>query len=203
MRTSLATPAPREWTKDPNTWLTTTDIKRVLAHYEREHPSFHVLGPSPIDFDTRKSSGKCVWPEICNLNTVQLERQGRKFIGMVFNLDPHDEPGSHWVALAVDLRSTPEVVYYFDSMGKPAPKRVKVLVKRIAKQREAAGHQCEFATNAPFVHQRGTTECGLYVIHVLTSMFAGKLNPEDLKTTRITDGEMFKQRRRMFRFDTE
>jgi hypothetical protein len=34
----------------------------------------------------------------------------------VFNLDPHDEPGSHWVAVFLSRRNHAD---YFDSFGRP------------------------------------------------------------------------------------
>lgn len=40
----------------------------------------------------------------------------------IANLDDHDEPGSHWVALAVK----PKVVYYFDSFARPVEKTLKL-----------------------------------------------------------------------------
>ena len=36
-------------------------------------------------------------------------------MGIVFNLDPHDKPGSHWVSMYVDLNNGG--IYYFDSYG--------------------------------------------------------------------------------------
>ena len=33
----------------------------------------------------------------------------------VKNLDPHDQPGTHWIAIV----RTPETVEYFDSFGRP------------------------------------------------------------------------------------
>ena len=48
-------------------------------------------------------------------------------IGTVFNLDDHDEPGSHWTAMYVELlprcREKPSA-YYFDSVGSKPPKEI-------------------------------------------------------------------------------
>ena len=35
-----------------------------------------------------------------------LKKQGKLRIGFVFNLDPHDEPGLHWVAMHVDIKKS-------------------------------------------------------------------------------------------------
>ena len=51
---------------------------------------------------------------------------------MIFNLDPHDKPGSHWVALYSDVDKGG--VYYFDSYGIDTPKEVKVLMDRLSNE---------------------------------------------------------------------
>ena len=58
--------APAEWKKKPNAWLSSVDITRVMKQFEHAYKCFEFLGPSPIDFDTRLSDGKCVWDELCN-----------------------------------------------------------------------------------------------------------------------------------------
>lgn len=40
----------------------------------------------------------------------------------IANLDNHDEPGSHWVGLAVQ----PNVIYYFDSFARPNSKTLEL-----------------------------------------------------------------------------
>ena len=39
-------------------------------------------------------------------------------IGIVFNLDKHDQEGSHWVSMFIDLKR--DGIYYFDSLYKRA-----------------------------------------------------------------------------------
>ena len=51
---------------------------------------------------------------------------------MVINLDPHDKPGSHWVALYFDLKKME--IYYFDSYGIYPPKEVENLMFRLKEQ---------------------------------------------------------------------
>ena len=57
--------SPSTWNKNPNEWLTSTDIENVMRQYERAYPCFQFLGPSPIDFDKKKRSNECVWNELC------------------------------------------------------------------------------------------------------------------------------------------
>jgi hypothetical protein len=107
---------PPEWLKNPNEWLTDLDISNVMKQYEETYPEFKFIGPSPIDFDSRVERGElpwanpgensdkiCVWEELCDLSLEKLLDQGKTQLGMVFNLDRYDEPGSHWVSLYLSL----------------------------------------------------------------------------------------------------
>jgi hypothetical protein len=107
---------PPEWLKNPNEWLTDLDISNVMKQYEKTYSNFKFIGPSPIDFDSRVERGElpwaepgnnsdkiCVWEELCHLNLAKLQKSGITQLGMVFNLDRYDEPGSHWVSLYVSL----------------------------------------------------------------------------------------------------
>jgi hypothetical protein len=69
---------------------------------------------------------------LCKIDIEKLYRDGKRYIGVVFNLDPHDAPGSHWVSMFVNL--TNGGVYYYDSVGKFPGKEVVSLMKRIAQQ---------------------------------------------------------------------
>ena len=107
---------PPEWLNNPNEWLTDLDISKVMNQYEKSYSNFKFIGPSPIDFDSRVKRGElpwanpgdsndkvCVWEELCHLDIAKLLKRGITQIGMVFNLDRYDEPGSHWVSLYVSL----------------------------------------------------------------------------------------------------
>ncbi len=52
--------------KEPNEWLTSIDILNVMKQYEDKHDDFDFIGPSPIDFDTHKMRGECVWDNYAN-----------------------------------------------------------------------------------------------------------------------------------------
>ena len=57
----------------------------------------------PIDFDEKYSMGSCIVDELCTLNLNSVKKRNKKRIGIVFNLDKHNESGSHWVAMFIDL----------------------------------------------------------------------------------------------------
>jgi len=183
---------PAEWKKKPNEWLSNFDIFEVLHQYELTHPTFKAFGPTPIDFDSRPKdeSGKCVWEELCTFQLSNYLEKGKTKLGMVFNLDKHDEEGSHWVSLFVDLEE--RFIFYLDSAGNRIPKEIRTLVKRIQTQgmslssplnshsswsmtdkeinsspiaKQGADlnlQRFKFYENYPLEHQLGNTECGMY-----------------------------------------
>ena len=123
---------PNTWKRDPSTWLSTLDIRYVLLQYESKYPEFEFIGPVPIDFDSEISFGTCVVEELCKINMKTLYKHHKTKIGIVFNLDPHDMPGSHWVSLFCDF--TTGGIYYFDSVGKYPVPEIESLMLRLRDQ---------------------------------------------------------------------
>jgi len=187
---SFAPVSPSDWVKNPNEWLTSVDIMNVMKQYEKAYKCFDFLGPSPIDFDTRKMYGECVWDELCNFNLAHQLKTGKSKIGMIFNTDPHDKPGQHWISMFVDVKK--QRIFFFDSVGDKIPKEVMVLVKRIQEQGAAMTPpiKFEFDQNHPVEHQYGTTECGVYSLFFIVHMLEDKLTKEYLKTHILKDKYM-------------
>ena len=78
MADSFAPESPPEWKKNPNEWLSSIDIMNVMKQYENAYKCFDFIGPTPIDFDTRKLYGECVWDELCNFSLEQQIKDGKK-----------------------------------------------------------------------------------------------------------------------------
>jgi len=166
--------APSEWKKNPNEWLTNFDILNVMQQYEYTYPHFKFFGPSPIDFDAKPDNEQCVTSEICNLNLAELIKAGKTHLGFVFNLDEHDEPGSHWVSLFVDVPH--KFIYYFDSASLEIPGEVDVLANRIVRDGLKLDPPVHFERMQNRVeHQRGNTECGIYSLFFIITMLTGKM----------------------------
>ncbi len=106
-------------------WLSTSHINEVIEQYQTIHKDFLFLGAVPLDFEDLPVLG------INNLDFDDLEKQGKKKIGLVINLDEHWKDGSHWVGLFSDLDKNQ--IYYFDSLGKKPLKRTRKFVNKIAK----------------------------------------------------------------------
>ena len=62
----------------------------------------------------------------------QLINKGKKYIGVVFNLDNHRNSGSHWIAMFCHIPK--KEICYWDSYGYQPPIEVKKLMYRMKKQ---------------------------------------------------------------------
>ena len=195
---SFAPTAPKEWKKNPNEWLSSIDIHKVMKQYEKAYKCFDFIGPSPIDFDVKKMYGDCVWEELCHFNLQKEIDKGKFKIGMVFNTDPHYKPGSHWISLFVNVKKGQ--IFFFDSGGDKAPKEVIVLVNRIIQQGRELKKPIHFKfdENYPVEHQYGNTECGVYSLFFIVHMLVDKVTAQYLKTHRISDKAIEKYRKVFF-----
>jgi Ulp1 protease family, C-terminal catalytic domain len=177
---------PPEWKDNPDEWLSNFDIEKVLQQYEISNPEFKLLGPSSIDYDTKlkEEGGKCVWEDICRLELKDLIARKKRKLGIVFNLDKHDEPGSHWVSMFVDLDK--KFIFYFDSALNDTPPEIVRLKKTIMKQGSELSPPIQFRyiTNKK-AHQQSNTECGMYTIYFIVSLLTGKqpINKKSVPTS--------------------
>jgi len=174
-------PKPQEWLTKPLEWLDTISIGKVMEQYEPAFPTFEFIGPVPIDFDKKLSWNTCVVDEICNLNIKELEAAGKTAVGVVFNLDPHDKPGSHWVCAYVDIKAKKS--YYYDSYGYEACPEIKRFLRRCHEQ------GCTEILWNDIRHQRKKSECGTYCMYIIISLLKGR-NFIDLCKNRVDDDTM-------------
>lgn len=188
--TNFAPDSPAEWKTNPNTWLSSDEITKVMKQYERVFPEFKYIGPSPSDFDFLEN-GTCVWEELCKLNVNTMHHKKTK-IGIVFNLDEHDGPGTHWVAVFIDRPK--KIMYYFDSTGEPIILNISKLFDKIKGQDNAY----TLIQNSPVEHQFGNTECGMYVLFFIIVMIqTGNFSLFKNERT-FTDKGMTRLRKRFF-----
>ena len=199
MMESFAPVAPVSWKKKPNEWLSSTEIIDVMRQYEKAYRCFVFLGPSPIDYDTRKLYGECIWQELCDFNLKEQIENGKKKIGIIFNLDPHYKPGSHWVSLFINVKK--KQIYYFDSAGESVPANIKKFADEVTKQGKSLGINFKFDQNHPVEHQYGNTECGIYAIYFIVHMLEDKINSYYLKNHILKDKYIEKFRKIYFNED--
>ena len=186
--------SPKSWENNPNEWLSSIDINKIMRQYERAHPSFNFVGPSPIDFHKKIGFGQCVWNDLCNFNLEKYLKKNKNKIGIIFNTDPHTSEGSHWICLFIDIKNN--FIFFFDSNNGPIPKEIVKFLKNIRKQSENIGLGLEFYKNNT-KHQRTDTECGMYVLYVIIQLLKEKMKPDDFQK-RIPDEKVEKFRKIYF-----
>ena len=185
---------PIEWEKDPDQWLDSNNINDVMKQYEEAYSNFKFLGVLPIDFAAQdpysKIPGKCLVDTICHLSIKSLKKSGITQLGVVYNLDPHNKDGSHWVANFADLKK--KKVYYFDSYGMKAPSQIAKFMRSLKLQDPAL----ELEYNARRF-QFNNSECGMYSLYFIISMLEGVPFSQFCKRA-VPDGEMLRLRHWIF-----
>jgi hypothetical protein len=182
---------PKSWNSNKFEWLSTYDIEKVIKQYEEKYLNFRFIGAVPIDFDEDDGLGKCIIDELCKIDLGKMLLAKIFQIGIVFNLDTHDQEGSHWVSMFIDLKKNG--IYYFDSYGSPEPKEVKTLVERLLEQSKKLGKtKMKYKFNQ-HRHQFRNSECGVYCINFIVNMLKGHSFDKYTKKI-IKDLEMNKKR---------
>ena len=190
---------PSAWKKNNREWLTTSDIEKVMNQYMDKYDDFFFVGAVPIDFDEKMGAGMCVVDELCRIKLANLLKRGITQIGIVFNLDPHDQPGSHWVSFYGNFNKGK--LYYFDSYGFKPPKEVKKLVNRLIEQGAKNDIKIDYEQNK-VRHQFKESECGVYSINFIENMLEGK-SFKSYCNSNINDDKMNRLRNKYYvkRFD--
>jgi hypothetical protein len=199
---------PLEWNKKKNAWLSTTDIKRVLQQYDSEYIKgpdvvnhhFKLLDVSPNDYDFKVSNNSYVSNGIMNLfkdNYLQNLLEKKIYnLGVVFNLDNHDQGGSHWTALFINLQKNSKKfgIWYFDAGGSSPNRnviklmfRIHLLVKRVMNTfiKIHINH---------IQKQFGNNECGIFATYFIINMLKKNMTFEKLIKTKFDDKDMNKHR---------
>jgi len=183
---------PLKWRENPREWLNTMDIQAIMEQYEKKHVDFKFIGAVPIDFDSKLKFGNCVVDELCNINLETLASTGIKKIGIIFNLDKHNQGGSHWIAMYCCLNRCG--IYYWDSYGMKPPKEVSVLMERLKSQAsKKLNLSMEIKINN-IRHQYKGSECGVYCLHFIIQLLQGKSFEWITKYHVIPDDQMLKYR---------
>ena len=111
---------PLEWYLNKFEWLTNEDIQKVMEQYEIKYKEFNFLGVVARDFDS-----VCFIKSICKMNIEESLNKGNNKFAFIINLDKHNQPGSHWVALfcSLDIYTSKFGIGYYDSSGHPPTNR--------------------------------------------------------------------------------
>jgi hypothetical protein len=169
-------------TRTQNAWLSTQDINNVLQQYQDIDPSFKFLGALPSDFYkvTRVDYSKIF---------------DHKRIAIVFNLDEHDQPGSHWVAFLIDNKS--KTLEYYDSAGKRPNRNIQSFIDTVYEYLKSHGFDYKLSQNTK-KHQYQNNECGVYAIYFIIQRLIG-FDFNHITDNVILDKQMNRFRKVIFR----
>jgi hypothetical protein len=170
LRNAFRPEHPTAWLRDPRYWLSSIDIENVMQQYEG-HDGFHFMGVFPIDFATRRWNGACISEPMCRLNVRQMRAAGRTQLGIVLNMDRHDQKGSHWVGIYCGLNPSRRGrfgVWYYDSIADPPPPEAQQFMLGLRAQVAAEmgnplGRRFRVEHNT-VRRQFQNTECGIYAM---------------------------------------
>jgi hypothetical protein len=174
-------------------WLSTTDINSVLKQFEDKFKEFKFMGAVPIDFDE-------FFIEYQKLDICSLKARGITKIGCVFNLDKHNERGSHWVSLFINIdKNASSFIGYFDSVGTcPPPKEIQTLMYRLSEQiNKCLNIKIKLKCNS-YQHQKSSSECGVYSIYFIFKCLQDE-SFENITTNKIDDDKINAMRDFFFR----
>ena len=176
---------PTDWVKNKYEWLSTTDIQEVMVQYEKQYDNFRFFGPVPVDCP------KDIYCELTDLDIQKLKSKGVDYIGVVFNLDRHDQSGSHWVALYINIPKC--LITYYDSTASEPPEYIKYFINMVGIK--LGKHTYEYNKKR---HQYGGSECGMYSMNFLIESLKGK-TLKDFENKQITDREVNLLRNYLYR----
>jgi hypothetical protein len=162
---------PRLLRENPDNVIDSLDIDNIMKQYEQLYPHFRFIGPSPLDYDTHLFNGECVWQELCEFKLKKYIDQNISVIGVIFNLDNHDQDGSHWVAIIIDLNK--KQICFFCSYGSEPEKQHIKFIEEVQKQGKDLGINLKYKMNK-HEYQGDTNECGFYCMYVIINIIHGK-----------------------------
>jgi hypothetical protein len=210
---------PREWAKNPIEWLSNYDIEDVMMQYSKDKKyKYTFLGVFPIDFSEEDKFGRCLYSHICSLSVKKYINKGVKYMGLITNLDKHNQSGSHWTStfMIIDPKNKSFGAHYYDSNAKPIPSYVRKFINTVKKQMNEMYPHVKFRTTYNNKqHQKKNTECGMFSMIYQIRWLNLLLNYKKLKVVdpykdahlpevvvtedKITDDIMVENRKYLFR----
>lgn len=149
-----------------NEWLSTKDIDQIMKPYEKKYPEFIFFGAVPLN---------CNEVSFCSLYKLDFNDciKRKKYVsGIIFNHDKYGEPGSHWVALYIDIKDGK--VYFCDSNGKPPIDNIIHIINSFTKYyNNKTGKNVLYKYNT-IPYQKDGSECGVYSCNFLIRILSGE-----------------------------
>ena len=171
---------PKEWIKNENTWLNTYDIYYVMKQYEKAHKDFVFIGPIPADCPTKINC------ELSKFDLMKMKKSGIYKVGIIYNLDTSNQPGSHWTAVYIDNKHNE--INYFDSYASKSTPLINQFIKSIYDQYKKNNIEPIIIYNDKRF-QYGGSECGMYSMNFILERLHGK-TMYDITKMEIPDSKM-------------
>jgi hypothetical protein len=155
-------------------FLWTSNIDDCMEQYERKYGDFIFLGASSSDFKplVSRDTGASFIERVYN--------HGKKKIGIIYNLDPSDRPGSHWVGIFIDITplyrsGQPIDINFYNSLGDKPSDDIDAWILAIAQNigRIIPTKKIIVKINKSHHQPAGNQDCGFYAIHFVVSMLEG------------------------------
>ena len=157
---------PIEWYKNDREWLSNYDIEDVMLQYDKGRQyKYAFLGVYPIDFSEEDKFGRCLYSQICSLDIKKYINKRIKHLGLITNLDKHNQGGSHWTStfIIIDPKNKCYGAHYYDSNGNSIPAYVRKFINNIKERLLIIYPNNKFRiTYNTIKHQRKNTECGMF-----------------------------------------
>lgn len=191
-------------------WLDTNNINDLLHRYELKYIDYKSYGALPSDFQIFNNI------ELSNIDIENLLKNGKTRFSVVFNLDNHNQSGSHWVGLYACLNK--QKIYFFDSVGKEPKQKIKNFINKIISQFKKKCYDCFHSISTTFSekkicicddnkfyqfnthqHQFENSECGIYSIFFIVRLL-NNYTFEEVSNLIIKDRDVNKTRDLLYRF---
>jgi hypothetical protein len=157
---------PIEWYKNDREWLSNYDIEDVMLQYDKGvQYKYAFLGVYPIDFSEEDKFGRCLYSQICSIDIKKYINKRIKHLGLITNLDKHNQGGSHWTStfIIIDPKNKCYGAHYYDSNANSIPAYVKKFINNIKERLLIIYPNNKFRiTYNTIKHQRKNTECGMF-----------------------------------------
>jgi hypothetical protein len=129
--------------------ISTSDIESMMRRYN--HISIPVI---PSDMISTIKAGPMT-----------------KEVYFIMNLDPHDKPGSHWVAVAIS--NMDKSIMYYDSLCIHPTHQILQDLKRLAMKMDRE-HMFKFKFNTVRDQSKSSGRCGFFAMQFLHKILNGK-----------------------------
>lgn len=178
-------------------WLSNFDISDVMKQVQKVYTDYIFIGPVSVDYDEYLS-------ELLYFSLRDIvEKQGKVRIGIIWNLDLHTGPGTHWVALYIEISNNDGrkcSIEYYNSVGREPPEKIKQFMGQVENMAKELYPSIEVIKRWNHkTHQRENSECGVFSINFILSRLNGMTFDEIERQTTFNDRQMQQYRKFLFR----